>query len=184
MTDTDNDQASEARADDLTPQIVACFMNPQTLVHHYKTVADAINGNSSIASAASGGNTVCIVSKKSGLSRQLMMGPLDAYPMEYTHTDWNTVTEGHKHLPDLVLQRRPNLLIVISADAQLLFNVCKTVHAVAGTPLNKTETEVFVDWARDIRPGDVYRFHRDRLRADDFAAFELLYELARNKNGA
>jgi len=178
MSDADNSQAASVGSDNRTPAVVAVFMNPQTLVQHYKTVADAINGNSRIQGLANETNTVCIVSKKSGLSRQLMMGPLDAYPMEYSHTDWLTSTQGHKHLPDLVLQRKPGLLIVISSDAQLLFNVVKTVYQVAKQPITKEESQNFVDWAKEIRAGDVYQFHRQHLAAAEFdAAFEILFEL-------
>lgn len=178
MSDADNSQTAKVGPDDRTPAIVAVFMNPQTLVQHYKTVADAINGNSTIQGLANESNTVCIVSKKSGLSRQLMMGPLDAYPMEYSHTDWLTATQGHKHLPDLVLQRKPGLLIVISSDAQLLFNVVKTVYQVARNPITKEESQIFVDWAKDIRAGDVYLFHRQHLGSGEFdATFQILFEL-------
>ena len=174
----DVDTKTASSNEDTIPPLVSVFVTSEVMIKFYKKISDQINSNKQISDLAGGGCTVCIVNRKSGLSRRLMLGSLDAVPMEYSAEDWKTMSRNHKHIPDRVLQLKPKLLITISSDAQLVFNVLKTIAAMGGKGLSKSQIQLIVEWCKEAGIGDVYQIYHDRLSTEDpEQIFRTLYQL-------
>ena len=179
MSETDSTQATTKAADrgEAGMMVVGVFTNPDVLVHHHKTLADSINGNQQILAAAGELGAVAVCSKKSGLTRQLLLGPMQVAPMEYNHKDWQSATQGFKHLPDMVLKKKPKVVIVISEEGRLLLNVLRTI--LGNNRVGDAVVRRYADFVSEALAGDIYIVNPDSFAAGSEAmdGFERVYAL-------
>lgn len=151
-----------------TPEIVLVFLDSETLLSHFRTIADAINGNSEIAGLKSDMAAVTISKKKNGFTRHLFMGDLDAQPFEYTLQDWDIATQHYRHLPDVIWRRRPGLVIVCCEDAIMPIAVIRSAYAGTGRDLNNDDIKHLEESIKhDLRFGDVAIYRRDGYTEED-----------------
>lgn len=174
MVDEENKESSSTSS-----AVIGVFLNRTIIVDHYKTIAEAINTNETIRNLADGGRVVVITKKKSGFTRQLLIGDLEAQPFEYTVKDWEYTTQRHKHLPDLLAARKPSVFIVVGEDASLLIAVLLTVYNQTNRPLTEADVRHVIDAAeQDLRIGDVCLYNREGYSAEDpGGVFSILYSL-------
>lgn len=160
-------------------RVGAVFLNRAIIVEHYKTIAEGINNSKRILDIAEDGTVVVITKKKSGFTRQLLIGPMEAQPFEYTEKDWEFTTQRYKHLPDLVSKRNPAFILVVCEDVALLIGVLRTVYAQSNQPLTEMDAKHIIEAAEmDLRIGDVVLYNRDGYSDDDPAAiFDICYSL-------
>lgn len=177
-------QASTSEHDTGSIHLFGVFLNADVLVHHFKDISEAINHNQRIRSlGGEGARAVVICKKKSGFTRQLMMGDLEAVPMEYGIKDWHMVTQGFRHLPDLMMKRPPSVIIVAAEDAAYFCAVAKTVFATSGHPLTDEDLLEIKDEIRYLAFGDVVEYYRGgHLEDDQNEIFTTLFSLA-DKDG-
>ncbi len=159
------------------PHLLAVFLSRDVLVYHYKTLTEAINNNQKISSIVGEGRTSVVTARKSGFTRQLLLGPLQASSYEYSGPDWKLATENFHHLPDRILNEKPNLVIAASFDISFVCSVAKTLYATSGQPISNEELSNIAEGASEFGLGDVLLFDRNQCGADG-EMWECLYELS------
>lgn len=160
------------------PGIVGVFLNREVIVDHFKTVAAAINGSEQIKLLMGEGRACVVTKRKTGFTRQLLMGPLDAAPYEYDTKDWEIATQKFDHLPDLMVKRSSSLYIVVGEDSGLLAGVAQTLYRHS-QPLSPEDVRHIHDAARhDLKMGDVVIYRRSGFSPDNpGGVFDLVYSL-------
>lgn len=163
------------------PHIVGVFLNRDVIVDHFKTVADAINTSQRIGDMLGDGRASVICKKKTGFTRQLLIGPLDAAPFEYDVKDWEVATQRFDHLPDVLYKRQTRLFVVVSEDVALLAAVASTLYRHSGQPITQDDIRHMVEAARmDLRMGDVVIYNRNGYSEDNPSGiFEMVFSLAK-----
>ena len=159
------------------PHLLAVFLSRDVLVYHYKTLTEAINNNQKISSLVGEGRTSVVTARKSGFTRQLLLGPLQASAYEYNSADWKLATEGFKHLPDRILDEKPSLVIAASFDISFVCSVAKTLYANSGQPISNDELTYIAEGASEFGLGDVLLFDRSQC-TEDGEMWDCLYELS------
>lgn len=166
-------------------RVAAVFLNRAIIVEHYKTIAEGINNSKRIQDLAEAGPVAVITKKKSGFTRQLLIGPLEAQPFEYSEKDWEFTTQRYKHLPDLVYKRDPKLMIVVCEDVALLIGILRTIYAQSSRPLTEADARHIIEAAEmDLRIGDVVLYNRDGYSdADPGGIFDICFSLDDSLHG-
>ncbi|MEM7653257.1 MAG: hypothetical protein AAF220_08755 [Pseudomonadota bacterium] len=160
------------------PGVAVVFLSRDVLLHHYKTLGEVVNNDQRIGNAAADGRTVIITPRKSGFTRQLLLGNLQAATFEYGPQDWKVATQGFTHLPDLVFQSKANLIVIGAFDIQYAIAVLRAVYAEYKQPLSNEEMEAAGVCAKDLTLGDVVLYNRARSKdLDEGMMWDPVYSL-------
>jgi len=181
MSEASKEPEETGEERDQPPELVVAFLNSEVLVHHFKTLTEGVNGNQRLLQLGGDGKrSIVICAKRSGFTRHMMIGPLDANIFEYDLKDWHMTTQNYTHLPDLVIKWKPDFILVAAEDAAYFCAGAKTVYHATDFRLSDGELKAMQAAIEDLSFGDVCYFNRGGFmdEDDECAMFEELYSLS------
>ena len=163
------------------PSMIAMvFLSKDLVVKFYKHMANALNESEQLRNLVKDGDKAIVISRyRDGFTRQLLIGPLSAGTFEYSMDNWKAATQNYKHLPDIIINTEPNLIIVAGREYQRFLGVAIAAYNHS-TPLTKEECSVLTHLGKknQLYLGSAYLFHRNKLSIDNpIEAFEEIFSL-------